>query len=117
MQTGIAPQLLKNPEVQVSESILRTCVHCGICNAVCPTYLLDGNELEGPRGRIYLIKNVLEESIPLTGNVVTHLDNCLSCFACMTICPSGVQYSSLIDEARARIETHHRRGLMDRLSR
>ncbi len=117
MQTGIAPQLLKNPEVQVSESILRTCVHCGICNATCPTYLLDGNELEGPRGRIYLIKNVLEESIPLTGNVVTHLDNCLSCFACMTICPSGVQYSSLIDEARARIETHHRRGLMDRLSR
>ncbi|MCH8841956.1 MAG: glycolate oxidase subunit GlcF [SAR324 cluster bacterium] len=117
MQTAIAPEMLQNPEVRVSERILRACVHCGFCNATCPTYLLSGSEMEGPRGRIYLIKSVLEESIDLTGTVVEHLDNCLSCFACMTTCPSGVNYSHLIDEARDRIETHYRRPLMERLLR
>jgi glycolate oxidase iron-sulfur subunit len=117
MQTAIPTESRKFPAVQMAEAILRKCVHCGFCNATCPTYVLSGRELEGPRGRIYLIKNVLEEQIPLTGSVVEHLDNCLSCFACMTTCPSGVHYSHLIDEARAKIEREHPRGILDRLSR
>jgi len=117
MQTSIARSLLQNPEVAHAESILRKCVHCGFCNATCPTYLLTGEELEGPRGRIYLMKNVLEGKITLTDSVVRHIDSCLSCFACMTTCPSGVQYSHLVDETRARIETEYRRGPLDRLQR
>jgi glycolate oxidase iron-sulfur subunit len=117
MQTAIAPKLLENPQMRHAEQILRKCVHCGFCNATCPTYLLTGSELEGPRGRIYLIKNVLEGRIGLTSNVVEHLDNCLSCFACMTTCPSGVHYAHLIDEARTRIEERHPRSLADRLHR
>ena len=87
MQTSISPELKSDPGVQVSEEILRTCVHCGFCNATCPTYLLTGNELEGPRGRIYLIKNMLEGRIAPTASTVEHIDNCLACLACETTCP------------------------------
>ena len=82
MRTTIPPHLLQDPEVEASEKVLRACVHCGFCNATCPTYLLTGNELEGPRGRIYLIKSVLEEDVPPTRQTVEHIDNCLGCLAC-----------------------------------
>ncbi|HIC69880.1 MAG TPA: 4Fe-4S dicluster domain-containing protein, partial [Candidatus Latescibacteria bacterium] len=118
MQTSILPQLQDDPDVQVSEQVLRTCVHCGFCNATCPTYLLTGNELEGPRGRIYLIKSVLEGRIgPGQNGVVAHIDNCLGCLACETTCPSGVVYSRLLEEARPRLEEMYRRPLADRLVR
>jgi glycolate oxidase iron-sulfur subunit len=119
MQTSILPQLLDdNPDVQISEQVLRSCVHCGFCNATCPTYLLTGNELEGPRGRIYLIKSVLEGRIgPGQDGVVAHIDNCLGCLACETTCPSGVVYSRLLEEVRPRLEEMYRRPLADRLVR
>ena len=117
MRTTISSERLQNPDVRVSEQILRTCVHCGFCNATCPTYLLTGNELEGPRGRIYLIKNILEEAIEVTDRTVEHIDNCLACMACETTCPSGVTYSHLLEEARPRIEREYRRPLVDRLLR
>ena len=117
MQTSIAENRLRNPDVRIAEEILRKCVHCGFCNATCPTYQLDGNELEGPRGRIYLIKSLLEDRVKHTAKVVTHLDNCLSCLACETICPSGVRYSHLIDSARRRIEESYRRAPLARLER
>ena len=117
MRTSISPERLQNPDVRVSAQILRTCVHCGFCNATCPTYLLTGNELEGPRGRIYLIKNILEEAIEVTDHTVEHIDNCLGCLACETTCPSGVTYSHLLEEARPRIEGEYRRPLLDRLLR
>jgi glycolate oxidase iron-sulfur subunit len=117
MQTSIAQAILQQPGVSVQERIFRNCVHCGFCNATCPTYLVTGTELEGPRGRIYLMKSVLEERIPLNAQVVQHLDNCLSCFSCETTCPSGVRYSHLIDPMRSRIEEHYRRPLFARLQR
>jgi glycolate oxidase iron-sulfur subunit len=117
MRTDIAPTLLQDPDVKVSEEVLRTCVHCGFCNATCPTYLLTGNELEGPRGRIYLIKNVLEEGIEASKQTVEHIDNCLGCLACETTCPSGVDYSRLLEEARPRLEKLVKRPFSDRLLR
>src|SRR4051812_35570175 len=97
-----------------SEKILRTCVHCGFCTATCPTYLLLGDELDSPRGRIYLIKDMLEGGKPASAEVVRHVDRCLSCLACMTTCPSGVHYMHLVDHARARIEQSYRRPPLDR---
>ena len=117
MRTTIAPELLQDPNIQASEEILRTCVHCGFCNATCPTYLLTGNELEGPRGRIYLIKSLLEGQIDPEPHTVEHIDNCLGCLACETTCPSGVTYSHLLEEARPRLEQQIRRPLIDRLLR
>jgi glycolate oxidase iron-sulfur subunit len=117
MQTAISSGHLSAGELRVAERVLRACVHCGFCNATCPTYPLLGSELEGPRGRIYLIKSVLEQRIPLDRAVVGHLDNCLSCLACETTCPSGVRYSHLIDPARALIEREYRRPLAERLQR
>ena len=117
MQTAIAKNALKQPDVKLSEQILRSCVHCGFCNATCPTYPVFGNELEGPRGRIYLMKSVLEERIKLNRDIVKHLDNCLSCFSCETTCPSGVRYSHLIDPMRARIESEHKRSFLDKMQR
>ena len=99
------------------EKILRACVHCGFCTATCPTYVLDGNELDSPRGRIYLIKDMLENARPATAEVVLHVDRCLSCLACMTTCPSGVHYMHLVDHARAHIEQTYRRPAHDRLLR
>ena len=117
MRTTIPPHLLQDPEVEASEKVLRTCVHCGFCNATCPTYLLTGNELEGPRGRIYLIKSMLEEDVPPSRQTVEHIDNCLGCLACETTCPSGVDYSLLLETARPRLDQLVKRPLADRLLR
>ena len=117
MQTNFAPEQLKIPAMQSSEKILRTCVHCGFCTATCPTYLLLGDELDSPRGRIYLIKDMLENGRPATPQVVKHIDRCLSCLSCMTTCPSGVHYMHLVDHARAYINDTYERPLADRLIR
>ncbi|MGA0532368.1 glycolate oxidase subunit GlcF [Hansschlegelia sp. KR7-227] len=118
MQTTFAPErLAADPQLATSEKILRTCVHCGFCTATCPTYLLLGDELDSPRGRIYLIKEMLEEDKPATPQIVKHIDRCLSCLSCMTTCPSGVHYMHLVDHARAHIEKTYERPLADRLMR
>ncbi len=117
MRTFIPEQLLRESGVAVAESVLRTCVHCGFCNATCPTYQLSGNELEGPRGRIYLIKSVLEGEVEVTAKTVAHIDSCLGCLACETTCPSGVTYSHLLEEARPRLDEAFRRPPMQRLTR
>lgn len=118
MKTDFAPERLDaDLRLATSEKILRTCVHCGFCNATCPTYLLLGDELDGPRGRIYLMKEMLEEDKPANEEVVTHIDRCLSCLSCMSTCPSGVHYMHLVDHARAYIEETYRRPWHDRLIR
>ncbi|PHP66234.1 glycolate oxidase iron-sulfur subunit [Zhengella mangrovi] len=117
MQTSFTPEQLQDPGVAEAESILRKCVHCGFCTATCPTYVTLGNELDSPRGRIYLIKDMLENNRPADEQVVTHIDRCLSCLACMTTCPSGVDYMHLVDHARAHIEKTYRRPLLNRLTR
>lgn len=117
MQTNFTTAQLADPHVRESEKILRTCVHCGFCTATCPTYLLLGDELDSPRGRIYLIKDMLEGGKPAAPDVVRHVDRCLSCLSCMTTCPSGVHYMHLVDHARAHIEKTFSRGLADRILR
>ena len=117
MQTSFTLAQLADPHVAESEKILRACVHCGFCTATCPTYVLDGNELDSPRGRIYLIKDMLENDRPATAEVALHIDRCLSCLACMTTCPSGVHYMHLVDHARAHIERTYRRPWNERLLR
>ena len=97
MQTNFSEDQLKNKDNKSTEKILRKCVHCGMCNATCPTFNLLGDELDGPRGRIYLIKEMIEKKKTPTKKVVSHIDKCLSCYACMTTCPSGVNYMHLID--------------------
>ncbi len=117
MQTNFTPQQLSDPDVAHSEKILRKCVHCGFCTATCPTYLTLGDELDSPRGRIYLIKDMLENDRPADERTVRHIDRCLSCLACMTTCPSGVNYMHLVDHARAHIQKTYRRPLIDRIYR
>jgi glycolate oxidase iron-sulfur subunit len=117
MQTSFSPEQLADPHVAEAESILRKCVHCGFCTATCPTYVTLGNELDSPRGRIYLIKDMLENGRAADKEIVTHIDRCLSCLACMTTCPSGVNYMHLVDHARAHIQKTYRRPLMDRVTR
>jgi glycolate oxidase iron-sulfur subunit len=117
MQTSFTLAQLADPQTSESEKILRACVHCGFCTATCPTYVLLGDELDSPRGRIYLIKEMLEQDSPATPEVVKHIDRCLSCLACMTTCPSGVHYMHLVDHAREHIEKTYRRPLLDRLLR
>lgn len=117
MQTNFSLARLADPHVAEAESILRKCVHCGFCTATCPTYVTLGNELDSPRGRIYLIKDMLENGRAADEEIVTHVDRCLSCLSCMTTCPSGVHYMHLVDHARAHIEKTYRRPLMDRLTR
>jgi glycolate oxidase iron-sulfur subunit len=117
MQTNFSPAVLEDSHMRASEKIVRTCVHCGFCTATCPTYLLRGDELDSPRGRIYLIKDMLENQRPATALEVKHVDRCLSCLACMTTCPSGVHYMHLVDHARAYIEATYRRPFVDRLLR
>ena len=117
MQTNFTPEQLSDPQIAEAESILRKCVHCGFCTATCPTYVTLGNELDSPRGRIYLIKDMLENGRPADREIVTHVDRCLSCLACMTTCPSGVNYMHLVDHARAHIEKTYHRPLLDRLTR
>lgn len=117
MQTNFTLAQLADPDTAVSESVLRKCVHCGFCTATCPTYVLLGDELDSPRGRIYLIKEMLEHGKPATAQTVRHIDRCLSCLACMTTCPSGVHYMHLIDHGRAHIERTYTRPIADRVIR
>src|SRR5919202_140479 len=117
MQTEFKPELLAKPDFLESEKIIRKCVHCGFCTATCPTYVLLGNELDSPRGRIYLMKEMLEKDRPATPEIVKHIDRCLSCLSCMTTCPSGVNYMHLVDHGRAHIERTYRRPFADRAIR
>ena len=117
MQTSFTEDQLKNKENKSSENILRKCVHCGMCNATCPTYGISGDELEGPRGRIYLIKDMLENNKPANKKIAKHIDSCLSCYACMTTCPSGVNYMHLIDHGRNHVEETYKRPILDRMFR
>ncbi|WP_291687173.1 glycolate oxidase subunit GlcF [Bradyrhizobium sp.] len=117
MKTEFSLAQLADPDIAEADKILRACVHCGFCTATCPTYVLLGDELDSPRGRIYLIKEMLEKNRPPTAEVVKHIDRCLSCLSCMTTCPSGVNYMHLVDQARARIEKDYRRPLGERLLR
>ncbi|MGE5158695.1 MAG: glycolate oxidase subunit GlcF [Gemmatimonas sp.] len=117
MKTEFSLAQLADPDIAEADKILRACVHCGFCTATCPTYVLLGDELDSPRGRIYLIREMLEKDRPPTQEVVKHIDRCLSCLACMTTCPSGVHYMHLVDQARVRIEKQYRRPLTERLLR
>src|ERR1700744_135217 len=117
MKTEFTLAQLADPDIAEADKILRACVHCGFCTATCPTYVLLGDELDSPRGRIYLIKEMLEKDRPPTAEVVKHIDRCLSCLACMTTCPSGVNYMHLVDQARVRIEQDYSRPLAERALR
>src|ERR1700709_1052872 len=116
MQTHLRSEFEKTPDGEEARAILRKCVHCGFCNATCPTYQLLGDELDGPRGRIYLIKQVLEGA-PATVKTQMHLDRCLTCRNCETTCPSGVQYGNLVDIGRKVVEDQVSRPLGQRIVR
>tara|TARA_B100001123_G_scaffold300148_1_gene334880 strand:+ start:25 stop:1332 length:1308 start_codon:yes stop_codon:yes gene_type:complete len=117
METNFSKDQLKDKDNKSSEKILRKCVHCGFCNATCPTYQLFGDELDGPRGRIYLIKDMIENKKPANEKIVKHIDRCLSCYSCMTTCPSGVNYMHLIDHGRKHIEKTYKRPFSERIVR
>ncbi len=117
MQTNFSPEQLADPAMASSEGVIRKCVHCGFCTATCPTYALLGDELDSPRGRIYLMKDMLENERAPTPEVVKHIDRCLSCNSCMTTCPSGVHYAHLVDHARAYIHEKYKRPMHERLMR
>ena len=117
MQTRFSPQTLADPAMAASEAVIRKCVHCGFCTATCPTYVLLGDELDSPRGRIYLMKEMLENEREPSAEVVKHIDRCLSCLSCMTTCPSDVNYMHLVDHARAYIEARYRRPWIERVFR
>ena len=117
MKTEFSKEQLSVPFIARSEGILRSCVHCGMCTATCPSYQVLGNELDSPRGRIYLIKSMLEEGRKPDAKFVKHIDQCLSCLACTTTCPSGVDYMHLIDDTRTYIEENYKRPLFDRMLR
>jgi glycolate oxidase iron-sulfur subunit len=117
MQTDFSPAQLADPDTAASQAVIRKCVHCGFCTATCPTFVLLGDELDSPRGRIYLMKEMLENQRTPTPDVVKHIDRCLSCLSCMTTCPSGVNYMHLVDHARAYIEARYRRPLRERIVR
>lgn len=117
METRFTEEQLANPPIKRANEILRTCVHCGFCLATCPTYQVLGDELDSPRGRIYLIKDMLETGRPADEKTVKHIDRCLSCLACMSTCPSDVHYMHLVDYAREYIEETYKRPLTDRLLR
>ncbi len=114
MRTEFSLAQLADPDTKASEGILRACVHCGFCTATCPTYVLLGDERDSPRGRIYLIKNMLESDGPVDAAIVPHIDRCLSCLSCMTTCPSGVNYMHLVDHARRYLEERYRRPWLER---
>src|SRR5271167_4207737 len=116
MQTHLSPEFSESPEAAAAAAILRKCVHCGFCNATCPTYQLLGDELDGPRGRIYLIKQVLEGA-EVTSRTQLHLDRCLTCLNCQTTCPSGVEYGHLVDIGRKLVEARVERPLLERVLR
>lgn len=116
MQTNLAPEYRATPEGLEAEAILRKCVHCGFCTATCPTYQTLGDELDGPRGRIYLIKQVLEGQTP-TRSTQEHLDRCLTCRNCESTCPSGVQYGHLVDIGRKIVDEQVERPAGEKLQR
>ncbi|MDB9760558.1 glycolate oxidase subunit GlcF [Pelagibacteraceae bacterium] len=117
MQTTFLPEQLKHKNNKSTEEIVRKCVHCGMCNATCPTYQILGDELDGPRGRIYLIKDMLENNKPGNEKIAKHLDRCLSCYGCMTTCPSGVNYMHLIDHGKNHLEKTFKRPIIQRIFR
>ena len=117
MQTTFTPEQLTDPGTKRANEVLRACVHCGFCTATCPTYQILGDELDSPRGRIYLIKDMLENARVPDEKTVKHIDRCLSCLACMTTCPSGVHYMHLVDHARAYIEENYKRPISERALR
>ena len=117
MQTNFSEEQLKNKDNKSTEKIIRKCVHCGMCNATCPTFNLLGDELDGPRGRIYLIKDMIEKKKTPTKKVVSHIDKCLSCYSCMTTCPSGVNYMHLIDHGRNYVEKKYKRPFFEKIFR
>lgn len=117
MRTNFSPQALSDPGLADVERTLRACVHCGICTATCPTYVLLGDERDSPRGRIVMIQDMLERGVVPSAETVRHVDRCLSCLACRSACPSGVDYRRLIDAGRAHIETRFRRPLGERMKR
>src|ERR671936_1884426 len=116
MQTSLAEFIRDTPQGREADSILRKCVHCGFCTATCPTYQVLGDDLDSPRGRIYLMKRALEGA-PVTDKTRLHLDRCLTCRACETTCPSGVRYGRLVDIGRAVVEAKTRRGPLERARR
>ena len=117
MQTNFTSEQLADSKIASSNDVLRKCVHCGFCTATCPTYVLLGDENDSPRGRIYLMKEMLEQGKPATADTIKHIDRCLSCLSCMTTCPSGVNYMHLVDHARQHIEDTYKRPLFERLLR
>ena len=117
MQTNFSENQLKDKDNQSTEKIFKKCVHCGMCNATCPTYGILGDELDGPRGRIYLIQDMLENEKKPTEKVVKHIDRCLSCYSCMTTCPAGVNYMHVIDHGRKYIEKNYERPFFDKFLR
>src|SRR3974390_2685968 len=117
MRTTLTPAQCADPHIAAVEKNLRACVHCGICTASCPTYVLTGDERDGPRGRIVMIQQMLEGELSPSAETVHHVDRCLSCLGCRTACPSSVDYARLVDTARAHIEAHYRRPVMDRFVR
>ena len=117
MQTNFSLAQLADPNIKDADAILRNCVHCGFCTATCPTYVTLGNELDSPRGRIYLIKDLLENDRPADAKFTKHIDRCLSCLSCMSTCPSGVHYMHLVDHARTHIDKTYKRPIFDRLTR
>jgi glycolate oxidase iron-sulfur subunit len=116
MQTKLADFIKNSPQGQEADAILRSCVHCGFCLATCPTYQILGDELDSPRGRIYLMKQMLEGQ-PVTQKTQLHLDRCLTCRACETTCPSGVRYGALIDIGRAMVEQQVKRDTQSEVLR
>ncbi|MBT5779692.1 MAG: 4Fe-4S dicluster domain-containing protein, partial [Rhodospirillaceae bacterium] len=114
MQTQFDITQLAKPEIAEAERVLRKCVHCGFCLATCPTYKLLGDERDSPRGRIYMIKHMLESGQAADAATVRHIDRCLSCLSCMTTCPSGVDYMHLVDHARSHIAETYRRPVLER---
>jgi len=117
MRTHFSPSQLTNPHLAAAEENLRACVHCGICTATCPTYVLLGDERDGPRGRIVMMQQMLEENATPSPETVLHVDRCLSCLACRSACPSSVDYARLVDASRIHIQTRYRRPMGDRLLR
>ena len=117
MQTKFTDEQLRDPDNFANEKVFKKCVHCGMCNATCPTHQLLGDELDGPRGRIYLIKDMLENNRKPTEKVVKHIDRCLSCYSCMTTCPAGVNYMHIIDHGKKYIEKNYQRSFFDKLIR
>src|ERR1700759_2772213 len=116
MQVHLSPQYRDRDDAKQAAAIMRKCVHCGFCNATCPTYQLLGDELDGPRGRIYLVKQMLEGA-EVTRSTQQHLDRCLTCLNCQTTCPSGVEYGHLVEAGRKLVEQQVERPLLERLAR